>query len=56
VQRSGTREEINILAEVESLRRPGRVPVDTGTAAVLASLGQAVLTSIVFGVAACIAL
>ena len=33
-------------------RRPGRVPVDTGTASVPAGLGQAALTSIILGVAA----
>src|SRR2546425_9508795 len=34
-------------------RRPGHVPVDTGTASVPAGLDQAALTSIVLGVAAC---
>src|SRR5438270_6317265 len=34
-------------------RRPGRVPVDTGTASVSAGLDQAALTSIVLGVTAC---
>ncbi len=34
-------------------RRPGRVPVDTGTASVPAGLDQAALTSIALGVAAC---
>ena len=32
--------------------KPGRVPVDTGTASVLAGLDQAALTSIILGVAA----
>jgi hypothetical protein len=34
-------------------RRPGHVPVDTGTASAPAGLDQAALTSIVLGVAAC---
>jgi hypothetical protein len=33
-------------------QRPGRVPVDTGTASVPAGLDQAALTSIILGVAA----
>ena len=38
---------------VRSERRPGHVPVDTGTASVPAGLDQAALTSIALDVAAC---